>query len=219
VRAREMMFLTASEVESLADTIGGLKAPGGRQAALAVRLAAYTGLRAGEQWGLRVRDVNLVGRRLSVSRALKDTGGSLIMGPTKTHQARTVVFPRALVTELNWLADQRPGPESLLFVGAYGAPVRHNLFVQRAFRPAVRKVLAAKSTLRWHDLRHTYASLAAMAGAQPKDVQAQLGHASVMMTLDRYTHLFPEQADRLADRLDALLRGDDDEPPTLAVVA
>ena len=222
VHAREMTFLTAAEVEALATAVGEASSPGGPQAALAVRLAAYTGMRAGEQWGLRVRDVDLIGRRLRITRALKDVGGVLEFGPTKNHLARTVVFPRALLKPLARQLELRGGrPDALLFVGAYGSPIRHNLFRSRAFRPAVLAVLPDKAELRWHDLRHTYASLAASAGAQPKDVQAQLGHASITMTLDRYTHLFPEQADRLAERLDALIesRDDDDEPPALAVVA
>jgi integrase len=208
VAVHEMVFLTPSEVEALAFTAGALPAPGGLMAALAIRLAAYTGLRAGEQWALRVGDVDLLHRRLIVTRALKDIGGRLEFGPTKTHQARSVVFPRALVPELERIS--RPGnSDQLLFTGAYGAPIRHNLFTRRVFRPAVLLGLPeAKHRLRWHDLRHTYASLAAMAGAQPKDVQVQLGHASITMTLDRYTHLFPEQADALADRLDGLIGAD-----------
>ena len=191
VPVHEMTFLTAGEVEALASTAGALPAPGGPMASLAIRLAAYTGLRAGEQWAIRVRDVDLLHRRIQITRALKDIGGRHEFGPTKTHQARAVVFPRALVPALE---SQMRGKaaDDLLFMGAYEAPIRHNLFTRRVFRPAVLLGLPeAKHGLRWHDLRHTYASLAAMAGAQPKDVQAQLGHASIMMTLDRYTHLFP----------------------------
>jgi integrase len=222
VPVREMTFLTAAEVEAVAGAVAEAASPGGRQAALAVRLAAYTGLRAGELWGLRIGDVDLTGQRLRISRALKDSRGVLLFGPTKTHQARTVVFPRALVKPLAQQMESRGDrPDALLFVGAYGSPIRHNLFVSRAFRPAVRATLSAKADLRWHDLRHTYASLAASAGASAKDVQAQLGHASITMTLDRYTHLFPEHADALAARLNALISSDigDDDPPGLAVVA
>jgi integrase len=209
VPAREMTFLTAGEVEALASTAGALPAPGGPMTALAIRLATYTGLRAGEQWAIRVRDVDLLHRRIQITRALKDIGGRHEFGPTKTHQARAVVFPRALVPALTIQMRGR-APDDLLFTGAYGAPIRHNLFALRVFRPAVLLGLPeSKRALRWHDLRHTYASLAAMAGAQPKDVQAQLGHASIMMTLDRYTHLFPAQADALADRLDGLIGGEE----------
>jgi integrase len=57
--------------------------------------------------------------------------------------------------------------------------------------------------LRWHDLRHTAASLAIAAGAHPKLIQQQLGHSSITVTLDRYGHCFPSMATALADALDA----------------
>ncbi|MET0834184.1 MAG: tyrosine-type recombinase/integrase, partial [Actinomycetota bacterium] len=60
------------------------------------------------------------------------------------------------------------------------------------------------AALRVHDLRHTCASLLIAHGASIKAVQAQLGHASATVTLDRYGHLFPEELDHLADRLDRL---------------
>jgi integrase len=58
--------------------------------------------------------------------------------------------------------------------------------------------------LRFHDLRHTCASLSVAAGAHVKQVQARLGHASVQITLDRYTHLFPSAEEALAEKLDAI---------------
>jgi integrase len=57
------------------------------------------------------------------------------------------------------------------------------------------------SDLRFHDLRHTCASLLIAQGASVKAVQAQLGHASATVTLDRYGHLFPDELQQLADRL------------------
>jgi hypothetical protein len=57
--------------------------------------------------------------------------------------------------------------------------------------------------LRFHDLRHTRASLLAAKGAHPKAIQQQLGHSSITITLDRYTHLFPSETEALAERLDA----------------
>ena len=58
-----------------------------------------------------------------------------------------------------------------------------------------------------HSLRHTYASLAIKAGADVKTLQAQLGHASAVMTLDTYAALWPENLGVVADALDALVAG------------
>lgn len=56
------------------------------------------------------------------------------------------------------------------------------------------------------NLRHTAASIAAASGAQPKEVSRMLGHASIQITMDRYTHLFPDHQEALASRLDAAYR-------------
>jgi len=65
---------------------------------------------------------------------------------------------------------------------------------------------AGLAPLRIHDLRHTTASLAIAAGADVKMLQTMLGHASAVMTLDRYGHLMPGRAQDVADRLDALAK-------------
>lgn len=124
-------------------------------------------------------------------------------------------------------------PETLLFTSPEGdgAPVRHELFVRRVFQPAVkgrparpaRKVRngngwrpipatmtipgalpAAKATVRWHDLRHTWAALLIAAGRHLLEIKTRLGHASISTTMDRYGQLFPSAETALADALDAV---------------
>ena len=63
-----------------------------------------------------------------------------------------------------------------------------------------------KSEIRPHDLRHTAASLLVSAGANVKAVQRHLGHATATQTLDRYTHLFPEDLEAVAERLEGVWR-------------
>lgn len=75
---------------------------------------------------------------------------------------------------------------------------------RRHFKPAVEKALPAeKHGLRFHDLRHTAASLSIAAGAHPKLVQQRLGHASITITMDRYGHLLPSLEEALSAQLDA----------------
>jgi len=82
-----------------------------------------------------------------------------------------------------------------------GGPLRQSVVTTRLFKPAVRAAgLPAKP--RFHDLRHTCASLLLAQGASVKAVQAQLGHATASVTLDRYGHLFPDELEHLAERLD-----------------
>jgi hypothetical protein len=74
--------------------------------------------------------------------------------------------------------------------GAPGGPLRVTLFRQRFWLPAAKA--AGLDGLRIHDLRHTAVALWIAAGANPKEVAARAGHASVSFTLDRYGHLYPE---------------------------
>jgi integrase len=138
---RHMTILTAEEVRALAEAI---PRPNDR---LAVYVAAYTGLRAGELWALRARDADLPGRRLVVSRTLTSESGRLVFREaTKTAGSRRVVsLPTFLV---NMLAAQLPAdPDALMFTSPGGgggrqqgdpSPVRHELFRRRVFAPAAR---------------------------------------------------------------------------------
>src|SRR5436190_4216007 len=98
-----------------------------------------------------------------------------------------------------------------------GKPLRHNLFYRRHFKPAVRAALPHHlHGLRFHDLRHTCASLSIAAGAHPKLISARLGHSSIQVTLDRYGHLFPSMEEALATALDAAFAA---EAPEVTVTA
>jgi integrase len=104
-------------------------------------------------------------------------------------------------------------PNALVFTSPRGLPVRHDLFYARHFKPAVRRALPAnKHGLRFHDLRHTCASLSIAAGVDPKLISARLGHSSITITLDRYGHLFPSVEEALAEKLDAAFAAADGQP-------
>jgi integrase len=125
-----------------------------------------------------------------VAEALKEVDGKLVFGPPKTHERRTISLPRFLCEMLTDHLARSPGgngPDELVFPGPQGGPLRHHLFYRRHYKPAVRASLpATKHGLRFHDLRHTCASLLIAQGAHPKLIQARLGHSSITITLDRY---------------------------------
>ena len=89
-----------------------------------------------------------------------------------------------------------------MFAGPQGGALRVTLFRRRFWLPAVKA--AGLDGLRIHDLRHTAVALWIAAGANPKEVAARAGHASVSFTLDRYGHLYPEADLSLRERLDAI---------------
>jgi integrase len=113
-----------------------------------------------------------------------------------------VRLPRFLCEELGaHLAGQPHERAELVFAAPKGGPLRHSDFIKRKFRPAV-TAAGLDPTLRFHDLRHTCASLLIREGASVKAVQKTLGHKSATVTLDRYGHLFPDELESVADRLD-----------------
>jgi integrase len=183
--------LTHAEVAKLAAETGPY--------AVLIRTLAYTGLRWGEATALRVRDVDLDRRRLDVRRAFVDISGKLVEGTPKTHQSRSVPLPPSLCAELRDAIEGRDR-DALVFVSPEGTPLRIANFRTRAWIRAVRA--AGLDGLTIHGLRHTAASLYISACTPPKVVQRILGHGSVTITMDLYGHLYPDEMDTWASRLD-----------------
>jgi len=214
--------LTVKEVESLAETIESPEyALGGHGAAppthrlhrpdlaLWVRLGAYCGLRAGEVLALRRESVDLERRVLIVDRSVSDVGGHLVIGPTKTEQARAVPVPESLIADLReHLARRvRPEPDALVFTSEAGGLVSHSNWYRNYFRPAVKRA-GLPDGVRYHDLRHTYASLLIAEGAHPRAIMERLGHSSIQVTLGTYGHLFPTLDEALTSRLDKAIQSE-----------
>jgi integrase len=197
VQRREMHFLDAVQVEALADAID-------RRYSTLIRFAAYSGLRPCELAALRVGRLDLLRAAVRVTEAAPEVAGRLEWGGVKTHEARTVRLPRSIAEELGaYLAGRPRGPEDLVFTAPLGGPLRQSKLVPGYFKPAARAA-GLPARLRFYDLRHTCASLLIREGASVKAVQAQLGHATASITLDTYGHLFPDELDQLAARLEGV---------------
>ena len=191
--ARERVPATPDEVAAIA----GAHA---RAPAAAVHVAAWSGLRAGELFGLARAHVNLTAGTLRVERALIQlTGEPLSFGPPKTDVSlRTVhlpaVVPALLVEHMR--THTRPGPDALVFA-RNGSPL-DSATPHRLFRAACAAV--GRPDLRWHDLRHTGATKAAQAGATLRELQARLGHSTVAAAMT-YQHATAERDRELALRM------------------
>jgi integrase len=193
----EMHVLTAGEVELLAEGIDP-------RFATLVRFAAYTGLRPSELAALKVKRLDLLRGTVRVVEAAPEVSGRLEWGEVKTHESRTVRLPRSLASELGaCLAGRACGPEDLVFTAPLGGPLRATKFVPGYFKPAL-AAAGLPGTVRFYDLRHTCASLLIREGASIKAVQKQMGHATAAMTLDVYGHLFPDELDQVAERLERI---------------
>jgi integrase len=191
----EMSCLTADEVERLADAVPVRYRP-------LIHVLAYGGLRWGEATALRKHRCDLENGRLIIAESLADVNGRAIFGETKTHRVRKTRIPDFLVEEFR--AHQEtvdPAPDALLFTAPKGGPLRIANFRRRVWWPALDAAGLPRST-RIHDMRHTCASLLIRQGVHPKAIQHHLGHASIQITMDRYSHLLPDQFDDLASKLD-----------------
>ena len=153
-----------------------------------VLLAIQTGLRRSELMGLQWRDVNLDARTLSVRRSLvKLPSGGTDLNVPKNGHGRVVDLP---VESVEFLAARHPGGsgDGFLFCDANGDPVDPD-FVSKTFKRLARGL--GLGYLRFHDLRHTHASLLLEANIHLKVVSERLGHSSVAITGDLYSHVLP----------------------------
>jgi integrase len=179
-------------------------------------LAIHTGLRQGELLGLLWEDVDLESRTLCVRRTLSGAeGGRPVFGAPKTAKSRrSVGLTQGAVEALErHRATQeeersRLGPfwdnTGFVFRSTTSTPVnRHNL-MNRSFKPLLEKAGLPRST-RFHDLRHTAASLLFSQGTHPKLVQEALGHSTIAVTLDVYSHMIPGMGDQVVTAMEDAL--------------
>lgn len=186
-------FLTMSQLEALADASGDYQ--------LLVKVLGYGGLRWGEAVALTVRKCDLLRSRLIVDASVVDIAGVLSLGTTKSGKRREVPLSRFL---RDALAAHLAGkaPDDLVFPASRGGYLRNSNFRRGSFDRAASAV--GLEGLVPHELRHTAASLAIHSGANIKVVQSMMGHASATMTWDLYGHLYDDDLDNVAERLDAV---------------
>lgn len=185
-------YLTDVEVMRLA---GAIADP--TRSTLVVMLA-YTGLRWSEAIGLRVRDLNMLRRRLHVRRPVVEIDGIFHEGEPKSWERRTVAFPAFLDVALASLCIGK-GPDDTVFSDGPNY-LRQPHTSKSWFLTGLRAADIERLTP--HDLRHTAASLAVSARANVKVLQRMLGHKSAAMTLDTYADLFDDDLDTVASLLD-----------------
>ena len=197
---REQLFLEPAEVDEVAVLVP-------EQFRALVYIFAYGGLRWGEAVALRRRRVDVLRGRLEVAESMSDVAGQLIFGPTKNYRNRTIVLPRFLREMLNdhLLDHTARGTEGLLFTAENGSPLRNSNFNRRVWKPTV-EAAALPEGLRIHDLRHSAVAFLISQGAHPEAIKRYMGHSSISVTMDIYGHLFPSDAEDLANKLDELFR-------------
>ena len=192
-----------------------IEARGDRLEALYV-VAVSTGLRLGELLALRWSDVDPARGRLTVQRTLIRLRGRWIVGePKSTTSRRTVSLPRraTVALELHRARQIYEGSQAraewkagdLIFTDHAGRPLIGAHITERCLKPLLRR--AGLPLIRFHDLRHTAATLLLGEGVHPKLVSSMLGHSSIELTLDTYSHVLPDMQERVAEAMDRALEG------------
>ncbi len=165
-------------------------------------LAVTCGLRQGELLGLRWGDVDLEKRTLRVARQLQRmrNGAGLAFLPTKNSKGRIVRLGSTAAEALEKHRERQAEEKlvlgagyqdhSLVFTTTVGTPVDAQNLVNRSFKPLLNK--AGLPDIRFHDLRHTCATLMLSQGVNPKVAQERLGHTDIAVTMNTYSHVLSD---------------------------
>jgi integrase len=204
----EMRTLSAAETRKL------LEAARGDKLEALYMLAVHTGMRQGELLALKWQDVDLENAKLSVRRTLTMSGGRILLGELKTKKSRRTIrltdpAARALREHLARQLDgmERLGDayrdEGLVFASAVGTLMNPTNLRRRSFAALLQRSNLPK--IRFHDLRHTCATLLLTRNLHPKYVQELLGHANIAITLDTYSHVIPGMGNHAARAIEDVL--------------
>ena len=215
---REIVVLTKDEVDNLIDTAMELDHPYmGRMLSELISLTAHTGLRQGEVFGLKWDDVDLDQAALHVRRSLAHVvgQGAVFQAPKTMKSRRNVaLMPKDVERLRSYQVWQRQYADSLgnmfhwqdlVFTSPFGEPLSPTNFARRYFHPLLKKChIPAGFT--FHGLRHTHATLLLQMGVNPKVVQERLGHSSIKVTMDTYSHVLPDMQRPAVDALNKIFK-------------
>jgi len=210
IKRQEMTTLSPEQARAFLDT-----AQADRLYAL-YALALSTGMRQGEILALRWRDMNLEAGTLRVTATLQRTGDGFLFAEPKTARSRrqvalTTVAVDALRRHRAHQLEERLQlgtaweDNDLVFANEVGRPMEAGNLIRRSFHPLLER--AGLPRIRFHDLRHTAATLMLGRAVHPKVVAEMLGHSQIAVTLDLYSHVTPTMQRQATEALDAVLKG------------
>jgi len=176
-------------------------------------VAIALGLRQGEALGLRWCDIDIAARRLTVRHSLQRIGGKLSLGELKTGRSRrSITLPQVTISALlrhqgvqdteRQFAGGRWRDTGHVFTTTIGTPL-DGPTVTRRFQDILKANGLRK--LRFHDLRHTCATLLLAQGVHPRLIMEILGHSQIAITMNLYSHVIPSMRNDVADQIDIAL--------------
>jgi integrase len=178
-------------------------------------LAVTTGMRPGEYMGLQWKDVNLDEGMIHVNKSLVRNKSEWRFDEPKTAKSRrTVKLAPTVVKSLRAHRSKQAAERlragiryqdyDLVFATDTGQPLESRNLIKRHFKPVLKQA-GLRETIRLYDLRHTCATLLLAAGEHPKIVSEMLGHASIQLTLDTYSHVLPDMQQGAVAKLEDML--------------
>ena len=168
-------------------------------------LAIATGMRESEILGLYWEDIDFINSKIKIQRSVQYIiGKGMIITDLKSRSSqRSVNVAKFAMDALRTQFDNSENKTGLVFITRKNTPIspRH---IVRHFKALIKK--ANLPDIRFHDLRHTAATLMLLAGIHPKVVQEMLGHSNISITLGIYSHVLPSMQKEASQRIDELLR-------------
>jgi integrase len=203
ITRREMLSLNADQAQQL------LAAAKGDRFEALYWVAIHAGLRSGEIFALQWADIDLKAGTIAVRRSQSEVNGRIAVKEPKSAKGRRQVKLSADVVDVLLDHRKRMLAEGLasaerVFCNVLGGPLRRGDFHRRSYKPLLEKAGLPNST-RFHDLRHTHATLLLSLGVNPKVVQERLGHSQISVTMDVYSHVLPTMQQDAANQLGVLL--------------
>lgn len=191
---KEILPLSPEQVKVLFETARG------HRLECLYTVAVTCGLRQGELLGLKWEDVDLEANTLQVRRSLSN---GMFTTPKTAKSRRSVTLSQrakdALISHRERQLGEGNGDQEIVFASDIGEPL-NRYHVRRQFKQLLRS--AGLPQVRFHDLRHTCATVLLSKNVNPKIVSEMLGHATVAITLDTYSHVLPNMGDAAAGAMD-----------------
>lgn len=196
VELEEMDFFTPEEIRLFLDNVNPNYYP-------LFLTAVMTGMRRGELLALQWGDIDWNSDQISIRRSIYK--GEFVNPKSKNAIRRIVISPILRQALEQHRLIGRKSEFDLIFPNEIGLPLNPENLIKREFHSALDR--AGLRRIRFHDLRHSYASILISQGENIKFIQSQLGHSSAKTTLDRYGHLMPNLENDAAQRLDKTVFG------------
>lgn len=189
-----------------------LKAVKDSRYSMAFHMALVTGMRQDELLGLRWKDVDLEKGHLTISQTLSHDGKTFLLGGKTKSSLRKILLPastvaklkkyRAVVLKEKLSQGEEYQDNDLVMCTHSGTPI-NPANVRRSLNALIKKAAVLK--IRFHDLRHTHATLLLAKGVNVKVISERLGHSNIKITLDTYSHVLPTMQEDAVNKIEEIL--------------